>query len=116
MDAGATVMYLQFDGVTDSVYEQIRGADLLPLKLKAIENCAEWKVGVILVPTLVKHVNDESDRNYHSIREEMDPDGQRSAFPADDLSGQVSRSRRGTRTGFCSLTSWPPLRIRRREN
>jgi 7,8-dihydro-6-hydroxymethylpterin dimethyltransferase len=59
VDAGATVMYLQFDGVTDSVYEQIRGVNLLPLKLKAIENCARWKVGVILVPTVVKHVNDD---------------------------------------------------------
>jgi hypothetical protein len=56
--AGATVIYLQFDGVTGSVYEHIRGADLWPLKLKAISNCEKWKVGVILVPTLVKDVND----------------------------------------------------------
>ena len=59
VDAGATVMYLQFDGITGSVYEQIRGADLLQLKLEAIRNCREWKVGVILVPTVVKHVNDD---------------------------------------------------------
>jgi 7,8-dihydro-6-hydroxymethylpterin dimethyltransferase len=58
MDAGATVIYLQFDGITNSVYQHIRGADLLSLKLKAIERCAELKIGVILVPTLVKGVND----------------------------------------------------------
>lgn len=58
VDAGATVIYLQFDGVTDAVYERIRGADLLQLKLKTLENCEKWKVGVVLVPTLVKSVND----------------------------------------------------------
>jgi uncharacterized radical SAM superfamily Fe-S cluster-containing enzyme len=57
-DAGITVIYLQFDGLTDTVYRHIRGADLLSLKLKAIERCAELKIGVILVPTLVKNVND----------------------------------------------------------
>jgi hypothetical protein len=56
--AGATVIYLQFDGVAGSVYEKIRGADLLPVKIQAIRNCERWKVGVILVPTLVKDVND----------------------------------------------------------
>ena len=58
IDAGATVIYLQFDGLTSSVYSHIRGADLLSLKLKAIERCVELKIGVILVPTLVKNVND----------------------------------------------------------
>ena len=59
VDAGVTVMYLQFDGVTDAVYERIRGVNLLPLKLKAIEHCAELKIAVILVPTLVRNVNDD---------------------------------------------------------
>ena len=58
VDAGLTVVYLQFDGVTGSVYESIRGEDLLQIKLHALENCRTWKVGVILVPTLVKRVND----------------------------------------------------------
>lgn len=59
VDAGATVIYLQFDGVTGSVYERLRGADLLQLKLGALENCRKWKVAVILVPTIVKRVNDD---------------------------------------------------------
>lgn len=58
VDAGATAVYLQFDGVTAAVQERMRGADLLPLKRKALENCARWKIGVILVPTIVKNVND----------------------------------------------------------
>jgi uncharacterized radical SAM superfamily Fe-S cluster-containing enzyme len=58
-DSGATVLYIQFDGLSESVYRKIRGRDLLPLKLKAIERCAELKIGVILVPTLAKNVNDD---------------------------------------------------------
>ncbi len=57
-DAGVTDFFLQFDGITNDVYLQIRGAELLSTKLKAIERCAELRIAVILVPTLVKNVND----------------------------------------------------------
>jgi 7,8-dihydro-6-hydroxymethylpterin dimethyltransferase len=57
-DAGVTDFYLQFDGLTDDVYRRIRGTDLVQHKLKAIERCSELKIGVILVPTLVKGVNE----------------------------------------------------------
>ncbi len=63
VDSGATVVFLQFDGVTASVYERLRGTDLLPLKLKALENCRQWRIGVILVPTLAKRVNDDQIGN-----------------------------------------------------
>jgi uncharacterized radical SAM superfamily Fe-S cluster-containing enzyme len=58
-DAGVSVIFLQFDGLTDTVYRRIRGAPLLDLKLKAIERCAALKLGVILVPTLVRNVNED---------------------------------------------------------
>jgi uncharacterized radical SAM superfamily Fe-S cluster-containing enzyme len=58
LDAGATNFFLQFDGVTNNVYRRIRGAELWALKLKAIERCAELKIGVILVPALVRDVNE----------------------------------------------------------
>jgi 7,8-dihydro-6-hydroxymethylpterin dimethyltransferase len=58
-DAGVTDFFLQFDGVTNDVYRRIRGAALLPFKLQAIERCADLKIGVILVPTLVRNVNDD---------------------------------------------------------
>ncbi len=57
-DAGATVVFLQFDGLTEKVQIRIRGTDLLQSKMKAIERCAELKLGVILVPTLLRGVND----------------------------------------------------------
>ena len=57
-DAGATDFFLQFDGVTDDVYLKIRGRSLFALKEAAVRNAAELRVAVILVPTLVKGVND----------------------------------------------------------
>ncbi len=57
-NAGATSIFLQFDGVSDDVYRRIRGVDLLSLKLQAIERCAELNLGLILTPTLVRGVND----------------------------------------------------------
>jgi uncharacterized radical SAM superfamily Fe-S cluster-containing enzyme len=57
-DAGVTDFFLQFDGVTDAIYRHIRGAALASSKLRAVERCADLKIGVILVPTLVQNVND----------------------------------------------------------
>jgi uncharacterized radical SAM superfamily Fe-S cluster-containing enzyme len=60
VEAGMSTVYLQFDGVTSTTYERIRGADLLDLKKKAIENCREAGVhSIVLVVTLIKGVNDD---------------------------------------------------------
>jgi len=58
--AGLSVVYLQFDGVTEAPYEKLRGRKLLEVKLKAIENHrkAGPKPAIVLVPTIVKGVND----------------------------------------------------------
>ncbi len=57
-DAGVDLIYLQFDGTSDDVYQQVRGANLFDLKVRAIDNCAQVKVGVQLVPTLIPGIND----------------------------------------------------------
>ncbi|MBW1829735.1 MAG: radical SAM protein [Deltaproteobacteria bacterium] len=57
-DAGCDLIYLQFDGVSDDVFRKTRGADLFDVKVKAIENCADVKIGVQLVPTLIPGIND----------------------------------------------------------
>lgn len=57
-DAGAGTIYLQFDGVSDDVYRFTRGVELFDLKERAVQNCAEFHLGVVLVPTLVPGVND----------------------------------------------------------
>ena len=57
--AGVATFYLQFDGITPEPYIQARGFNLLPIKLRAIENLrSAGFTSVCLVPTLVKGVND----------------------------------------------------------
>ena len=58
-DAGLNTVYLQFDGVTEEPYIHNRGKNLLSQKLQAIENCRKANLGVVLVPTLVKGINDD---------------------------------------------------------
>jgi hypothetical protein len=57
-EAGASGIYLQFDGLTPEVYRQIRGADLLTDKLCVIERCREAGVQVVLAMTVVKEINE----------------------------------------------------------
>jgi hypothetical protein len=56
-EAGLTCVFLQFDGITDEVFEKIRGRRLLETKLAAIQNCGAQELGVVLVPTLIPGVN-----------------------------------------------------------
>ncbi len=57
-EAGLDIVFLQFDGTDNSVYEYLRGAPLLETKLEAVRVCGELRVGVTLVPTVVPGVND----------------------------------------------------------
>ncbi len=56
-EAGLSTVYLQFDGVRDEIYEQLRGRRLFARKEQAIERCARQGLGVVLVPTLVPGIN-----------------------------------------------------------
>ncbi len=55
--AGLDCVFLQFDGTDDAVYEKIRGRALLDIKTAAIARCAEHRIGVVLVPTIVPGIN-----------------------------------------------------------
>lgn len=57
-EAGLNTVFLQFDGLRDGIYQALRGRPLLPEKLRAIRNCGEAGLGVVLVPTVVPGVND----------------------------------------------------------
>jgi len=57
-EAGLNTVYLQFDGTTEEPYLKIRNKNLLSTKLKAIENCRKVNLGIVLVPTIVKGIND----------------------------------------------------------
>lgn len=58
-EAGLNSVFLQFDGTTDDIFEKLRGKPLLATKIKALENCQKYQLGVVLVPTLVADVNDQ---------------------------------------------------------
>lgn len=59
-DAGASVIFMQFDGTRDDIYEALRGEPLLEQKKKAIENCEKAGLPVTLVPTIVEGVNTDN--------------------------------------------------------
>jgi len=56
-DAGLSCVFLQFDGMNDEIHRYLRGSDLMSVKLKAVKNCTESGLGVVLVPTLVPGIN-----------------------------------------------------------
>lgn len=57
-NAGADLIYLQFDSLRDEVYTKIRGRKMLDIKLQAVSNCEQAGIAAILVPVLVKNLND----------------------------------------------------------
>ena len=57
-DAGLDIVFLQFDGTRDEIYRTLRGMPLLALKQEAIRVCGDHRLGVTLVPTVVRGVND----------------------------------------------------------
>ena len=59
-DAGLDIVFLQFDGTKDKIYEFLRGRPLLKVKEKAIDVCAGLGLGVTLVPTVVPGVNTDN--------------------------------------------------------
>ncbi|HEX2046391.1 MAG TPA: radical SAM protein, partial [Acidimicrobiales bacterium] len=52
------VIYLQFDGFVESTHLAIRGRDLRAAKQKALDNCAEFGLGVSLVAAIEKGLNE----------------------------------------------------------
>jgi 7,8-dihydro-6-hydroxymethylpterin dimethyltransferase len=55
--AGATVIYLGFDGADDTPYLATTGKGLFAIKQRAVENCTRAGLAVVLVPVLVPGLN-----------------------------------------------------------
>ncbi|MDF1538444.1 MAG: radical SAM protein [Candidatus Thorarchaeota archaeon] len=53
------VVYLQFDTLKPEVSKAIRGRDLVSAKLEAVERCKEQGLTTVLVPTIVRGLNDD---------------------------------------------------------
>lgn len=58
-EAGLNTLYLQFDGTDEKIYKKTRNADLWEIKQKCIEVARKLDMVVILVPTIVRTVNDD---------------------------------------------------------
>lgn len=56
-EAGLASVFLQFDGTDDDIMKNIRGVRQLERKRAAIAHCAEFDLGVVLVPVLIPGVN-----------------------------------------------------------
>lgn len=57
-DAGLNTLYLQFDGVTEDVYKKTRAEEMLYTKLQVVEVCRKVGLRIVLVPTIIKGIND----------------------------------------------------------
>lgn len=57
-EAGLQYVYLQMDGTTDDVFQEIRGRALLAKKLAVLESARKAGLRIIFVPTIVKGLND----------------------------------------------------------
>ncbi len=57
-EAGLSSVFLQFDGLDDTIYRQLRGAPLTARKREAVANLSAADIGIVLVPTLVAGIND----------------------------------------------------------
>lgn len=55
--AGASVIFMQFDGTNDEIYRAMRGEPLFEEKKQAVENCRRAGLPVTLVPTVARNVN-----------------------------------------------------------
>ncbi len=73
-EAGLDIVFLQFDGTTDGIYCQLRGAPLLETKLEAVRVCSEMRLGVTLVPTVVRGVNDQNLGDIVRLAASLAPD------------------------------------------
>lgn len=57
-DSGVTTVYLGFDGVREDAYKAKYGRNIFEEKKKAVENCAEAGLAVVLVPCVIPGGND----------------------------------------------------------
>ena len=57
--SGLNIVYLQFDGLDEGINEKLRGRKLIDEKLKVIQLCRKYDIEIILVPTLIRGMNDD---------------------------------------------------------
>jgi uncharacterized radical SAM superfamily Fe-S cluster-containing enzyme len=123
-EAGLNSLYLQFDALDDAVIRKVRGKPLMEVKQKAIDAVRATKaMNVILVPTILKGVNDgEIGAITRFAVENVDVITGVSFQPV-AITGRISREKRREirftltdlareierQTGFARADAWAPL-------
>lgn len=59
VEAGLSTVFLQFDGFSDKANFALRGRNVIKDKIRAVQRCQEARIGVVLVPTIMRGANDE---------------------------------------------------------
>ncbi|MDD2965934.1 MAG: radical SAM protein [Desulfovibrionaceae bacterium] len=59
-EAGLDSVYLQWDGTDDTIFQTMRGRPCLAWKQAALQACREARLGVVLVATVARGVNDHA--------------------------------------------------------
>ncbi|MGD0024213.1 MAG: radical SAM protein [Xanthobacteraceae bacterium] len=101
-EAGLSGVYLQMDGLDANEQIFLRGRNLLPEKLKAIENCRRTGLQVVLSVTLVPEVNDRSiwDMIQFAVQQRLTGINFQSVALAGRYPASLSKSKRFTAGHF----------------
>ncbi len=71
-EAGLDAVYLSFGGIEPETHKKMYGLDLTKVKRKVLENCRAAGIsGVVIVPTIVKGVNDHEIGHLFDITAEF---------------------------------------------
>lgn len=71
--AGLDSVYLQWDGVRESSFMALRGRECLDFKHRAVRNCAHAGLGVVLVATVVRGINEGELGDLLRLAQQMGP-------------------------------------------
>ena len=71
--AGLDSVYLQWDGVRESSFMALRGRECLDFKHRAVRHCAQAGLGVVLVATVVRGINDGELGDLLRLAQQMGP-------------------------------------------
>jgi uncharacterized radical SAM superfamily Fe-S cluster-containing enzyme len=58
-EAGLSTVFLQFDGFSEKANLALRGRHIAEDKRRAVQRCREARIGVVLVPTVMRGANDD---------------------------------------------------------
>ncbi len=91
---GLDIVYLQFDGLTDDIYEQSRGRPMFSTKLQAIQNLRKAGLKVTLVPTIVRGINDNQLGDIFNFAVQHSDVVSAVSFQPVSLTGRIDASKR----------------------